>query len=161
MSDRFQKFGTLSLHEKLLFCESFFFHLWIGLLLKIIPFRWIPRLFSNPKPDVSAAPDTDKGREPHRGGLHPSIPTPAPPFSVLIQIKATTVRSSMASPWGNKCLVSSLAGRCMLRRRGILSQISLGAAKSASGKTIAHAWLRSGEFEIVAKNGDFHELYSF
>ena len=70
-------------------------------------------------------------------------------------------RAGKVSPWKNRCLVSSLAARCMLRRRKITSQLSLGVAKDAGGKVIAHAWLRAGDVEIVSAGGSFHELYQF
>ena len=70
-------------------------------------------------------------------------------------------RATVVSPWKNKCLISSLVARWMLRRRGIDSQLSLGVAKGANGKTIAHAWLKSGDYEIVEKGGDFTQLYLF
>ena len=43
---RFKKFGELSWKEQLLFSEAYFLQVTIGLLMKIIPFRWIPKLFS-------------------------------------------------------------------------------------------------------------------
>ena len=49
----------------------------------------------------------------------------------------------------------------MLRRRKIQSLLSLGVAKDASGKLIAHAWLRAGDVEIVPANDSFQELYHF
>ena len=51
--------------------------------------------------------------------------------------------------------------RCMLRRRAINSQIHLGIAKNAAGKTIAHAWLEAEGYEVVRKHGDYHDIYIF
>ncbi len=45
----------------------------------------------------------------------------------------------------NRCLVSSLAARCILKRRKIKSRIFLGLAKEFNGKMIAHAWLKNRE----------------
>jgi hypothetical protein len=133
-----KKFGALSLNEKLFFSEAYFLQLTVGLLLKLIPFRKIPRLFSSPS-------------------------RLTPPVSPLIpeQIKQAIQRSGRVAPWRNKCLVQSLAARRMLNRRKISSQLSFGVAKGANGRTIAHAWLKAGDFEIVEKGADFSALYLF
>lgn len=132
------KFFRLAGKEKALFIEALFVHLWVGLLLKVVPFRWIPRLFSSPKSSVLSRQS-----------------------AVIGLIKDAIWRAEKNSPWKNKCLVSSLAGRCMLRRRKIHSQLSLGMAKNTEGKTIAHAWLRVDEYEIVSQAGDYLELKCF
>ena len=138
---RFKKFGELSWKEQLLFSEAYFLQVTIGLLMRIIPFRWIPKLFS--------------GKVQGKGGPWNIEP------GTLNLIKAAIQRSSPYSPWKNKCLVQSLAARRMLNRRKIKSQISLGVAKGRNGQMIAHAWLKVGDFEIVEKSGDYQELYLF
>ena len=122
----------------MLFLEAIFLHLWVGLLLKIIPFRWIPRLFASPKSKVQS-----------------------PNSEVIELIRCAIQRAGAVSPWQNRCLVSSLAGRCMLRQRKINSEIIMGVAKSDKGLIVAHAWLISYNFEIVEKTGEYQELYSF
>ena len=131
-------FLSLSGGEKVLFLEALSLQLWIGLLLKFIPFRRIPGLFANPSADISS---------------HSSYK--------LEEIKAATSRAAKISPWKNKCLVSSLAARCMLRRRKIRSQLSIGVAKSENGRVIAHAWLSAGAFALIEEGGCYTELYSF
>jgi hypothetical protein len=138
LSGRADKFLKLSGREKMLFLEAVVLHLWIGLLLKVIPFRRIPRFFASPKSKVES-----------------------PDAKVIELIRDAVARANRVSPWRNRCLVSSLAGRCMLRSRRIQSQISLGVAKGSDGKMVAHAWLRSGEIEIVERRGDYTELFSF
>jgi len=138
MGQGFRKFGELPWKEQLLFSEAYFLHLTTGLILKVIPFRWIARVFSSRQSSVGS-----------------------PQSEVVELIKTALGRASRVSPWKNKCLVSSLAGRCMLRRRKIESQISLGMAKDNEGRPIAHAWLRSGEVELVTRNGDYTLLYTF
>ena len=122
----------------MLFLEAVVLHLWIGLLLKVIPFKRIPRFFASLKSKVES-----------------------PDAKVIELIRDAVARANRVSPWRNRCLVSSLAGRCMLRSRRIQSQISLGVAKDTGGRTVAHAWLRSGEIEIVERRGDYTELFSF
>jgi len=138
LSGRADKFLKLSGREKMLFLEAVVLHLWIGLLLKVIPFKRIPRFFASPKSKVES-----------------------PDAKVIELIRDAVARANRVSPWRNRCLVSSLAGRCMLRSRRIQSQISLGVAKGSDGKMVAHAWLRSGEIEIVERRGDYTELFSF
>jgi hypothetical protein len=49
----------------------------------------------------------------------------------------------------------------MLRRRKIESKLSLGVIKAERGKVVAHAWLVSGETELVARSGDYTALFIF
>lgn len=153
MAGRFKKFVQLSWKEQLLFSEAFFLHLAVGLLLKVIPFRWIPRLFSNSqstlnrKSQIRQSADQAANRKSQ--------------VSELEQIRNAIQRSSRYSPWKNKCLVSSLAARRMLNRRKVQSQLSLGVAKGSDGRMIAHAWLKAGVVEIIEKGRDFRELYLF
>jgi hypothetical protein len=135
---RIGKFRKLTLREQMLFLEALLLHLWTGLLLKIIPFRWIQRVFSSRKSKV----ESRKSGE-------------------IELIRNAIQRAGRVSPWRNRCLVSSLVGRCMLRRRKISSQLYLGVAKNPEGNTIAHAWLKVGEYEMVDRRGDYTELFSF
>ena len=132
------KFWALSCLERWFFIEAVLLHLWIGLLLKVLPFRYIPRFFASPKSKVQSPKSED-----------------------IDFIRRAIQRAGKVSPWKNRCLVSSLAGRSMLSRRKIHSQLSLGVTKVASGKVIAHAWLRAGDVEIVTAGGSFQELYHF
>lgn len=138
MLQRLKKFGKLSLNEQLIFSEALFLQLSVGLLLKVIPFKWIPKLYPNPSrlnPDASRL-----------------IPE---------QIKKASQRAAAISPWKNKCLVQSLAARRMLQRRKISSLLSLGVKSRPNKRMIAHAWLKAGDIEIVEKSGDYYELYIF
>ena len=140
-----RKFRELSGCEKRLFLEAFMLHLWVGLMLKVVPFRLLPRLFGNPEVLVPS----------------PQSSVSSPQSADIELVKNAIGRATGISPWKNRCLVSSLAGRYMLRRRKILSQLSLGVGKNVGGKTIAHAWLRAGEIDIVPTGTSFHELYHF
>lgn len=53
------------------------------------------------------------------------------------------LRASRRSPWRTKCLEQALAGKFMLKARGLKSTIFFGVAKSQcdSKSLIAHAWL--------------------
>lgn len=138
MIRRLRKFMALSFREKLLFVEAFLLHLWVGMLLMVVPFRRIPRLFASRQSAVGSQQS-----------------------AIVENIRDAVQRAGQVSPWRNRCLVSSLAARCMLRRRAINSQIHLGIAKNAVGKTIAHAWLEAEGYEVVMKHGDYHDIYIF
>ena len=138
MIRRLRRFMALSFREKLLFVEAFLLHLWVGMLLMVVPFRRIPRLFASRQSAVGSQQS-----------------------AIVENIRDAVQRAGQVSPWRNRCLVSSLAGRCMLRRRQINSQIHLGIAKNAAGKTIAHAWLEAEGYEVVRKHGDYHDIYIF
>ena len=138
MIRKLRRFMALSFREKLLFVEAFLLHLWVGMLLMVVPFRRIPRLFASRQSAVGSQQS-----------------------AIVENIRDAVQRAGQVSPWRNRCLVSSLAGRCMLRRRQINSQIHLGIAKNAAGKTIAHAWLEAEGYEVVRKHGDYHDIYVF
>jgi hypothetical protein len=149
---RFRKFGELSWNEQLMFSEALFLQFIIGMLLKIVPFRLIPRLFTCRIQGTGYKVQGNRNQEP--GTRNKENGTNE-------QIKAAIQRSTPYSPWKNKCLIQSLAARRMLNRRKITSLLSFGVAKSADGKTIAHAWLKVVDFEIVEKSGDYCELCQF
>lgn len=136
--EKVRRFASLPGLEKKLFLEALFLQISVGLVLKVLPFRRVPSLFSNPEQPLV---DHD------------------PAFPILI--RNALVRSDRYSPWKNRCLVQSLSGRCMLRRRKIASVLSLGMAKDSEGKIIAHAWLTAADSEIVEKKGDYIELFLF
>jgi hypothetical protein len=47
-------------------------------------------------------------------------------------------------PWNCTCLVQAMAGKAMLKRRGVPSTLYLGVAKDGETRLQAHAWLRCG-----------------
>ncbi len=147
---KYRKYYLLQRKEKFLFLEALVTHLYTGLLLKVIPFRWIPRVFSSRQFEAPTKKE-DQSRHSVSGRQSDDIEL----------IRTAIQRAGKVSPWKNRCLVSSLAGRCMLRHRKISSQLSLGVAKNNKGKTIAHAWLKADGSEIVAKAGEYFELNCF
>lgn len=151
------KFLKLPWRKKLLHLEAFFFQLSIGLLLKIIPFRYIPKLFATP----SKITIHDSRLTAHGSRLTTHISPLTIKISLLEDVKNAIWSVSRFSPWKNKCLVQSLSARKMLSSRGIMSQLSLGVLKGESTKTVAHAWIKAGDFEVVGKDGDYCELFLF
>jgi hypothetical protein len=146
------KFMELPFREKMISAEALLFQFITGLILKLFPFRMIPRLFALPLPLKSNV-----------SNLNSQISSLTSPISNLrsFEIKQAIQNSSKLSPWGNKCLVQSLAARWMLNRRNITSQLSLGVARGEDQKMIGHAWLKTGDIEVVEKRGDYNELYFF
>ncbi len=61
-------------------------------------------------------------------------------------------------PWTGHCLAQALAGKFMLRRRGIASTLHLGVAKDGKTNLEAHAWLRSGD--VVVAGGEDLERFT-
>jgi hypothetical protein len=135
---KFIKFMGLPYGNKLLYIEALLFQFISGLILKLVPFRNIPRLYA----------------------LSPCLTSHISPLTSQ-EIKQAIIITSRLSPWKNKCFVQALAGRWMLNHRGIDSQLTLGVTLGHEKKMVAHAWLKSGEFEVVEKNGNYLELYHF
>ena len=61
-------------------------------------------------------------------------------------------------PTGQNCFVRAIAGRAMLARRGVSSQIRLGIAKNSPDILSGHAWLECGD-KIVTGEGE-HRSYA-
>ena len=61
-------------------------------------------------------------------------------------------------PTGENCLVRAIAGREMLARRGVSSQIRLGIAKNSPDILKGHAWLECGD-KIITGEGE-HRNYA-
>ncbi len=61
-------------------------------------------------------------------------------------------------PWPGHCLAEALAGKYMLRRRGIASTLSLGVAKDGKTHLEAHAWLHRGD--VVVAGGENLERFT-
>lgn len=130
-----RKFTALPCRMKLLTVEAIFFLFSAKILLLIFPVKRVLGF------------SVGKGRT---GMDYPGISLPA-----IGKVLADADRLSF---WKNRCLVKSLAGRWMLQRRGLDSRISFGVRKNDQGDLTAHAWLRSGDFEVVAKDGDYVEF---
>lgn len=163
---RFMKFWRLDRREKLLFCEALVLHLFAGLLLKMVPFRRIPvlfrsRQFGTPAQAESCTPmfhdEVGSGGEEDQSRFDVSEQQ----AEIVEKIRVAVQRAGWISPWRNRCLVSSLAARCMMNHMKIPSSLSLGLTRQQDGKIIAHAWLKAAGCEIVERRGEYTELYKF
>lgn len=101
---------------------------WLGfarLAILVLPFRWLaPRL----------------------GKLMAQSPTEtAAPTALLDRISWSVGAASRRLPWESTCLTMAMAGKAMLRRRGIASTLYLGVAREPTAGLHSHAWLRCGD----------------
>jgi len=79
----------------------------------------------------------------------------------LEMIRTALRRANRLALWKNVCLVQSFAGKWMLQRRGISSELFIGVNFDEKNKFMAHAWLKSCGMEITYDGGDYHELHVF
>ena len=169
----FHKIKTfIAIPEKGLLAEAWLTQLYVGLMLKFVPFKKIPALFPNPLierhpspapgegPGLGADRVTEGSGSGAEGTLY-AMRNTLYDSQELESLKKAILLSSHYSFWRNKCLVQSLAARRMLKRRGISSQLSLGLRRDEHNKTYAHAWLKVGDIEIVEKKEDYLEMYVF
>jgi hypothetical protein len=126
-----RKFLTLPLVEKLLLVEALLYLGLSRLALLVVPFRHIARRLGRQFPPEAVPPSTDSA----------SPGTRQVAWAVEIMARRT--------PWESACLAQAMAGKFMLRRRGVPSRLSLGMRKDASGKPTAHAWLQAGEATLL------------
>lgn len=71
-------------------------------------------------------------------------------------------RVSPHTPWWSNCLAQAIAGKLMLRRRGVPTTLYLGVDKTG-GRMRAHAWLRAGATTVTGAGaaGSFVRVTSF
>jgi len=121
--------------EKILFIEAVIFLFMAKLLLSILPFRTCVKTISKKKKFIECKPEQ------------------------LKRIKKALARANRLAFWKNVCLVQSFAGKWMLQRRRIKSDLYIGMAKNEKGNFIAHAWLKAGGIDITYDGGDYQELH--
>lgn len=104
------------------------------LALGLLPFRRIVRYLGAP---VSVARD-------------PSAPLPLPQRQRAREVAWALRAAAKRLPLDTACLTQALAGRALLRRRGLPATVHLGVARGLGRElppidtaTVAHAWLES------------------
>ena len=93
---------------------------------------------------------------PHLGTLSyetPAINPALPHIARTVSIAQAIQRAARNLPWECQCLVQAIAGKAMLRRRGLPSTLYLGVAKDEDAKLCAHAWLRCGNVILTGREG--------
>lgn len=88
-----------------------------------------------------------------RRGTTPSAPSPRQ--QVRAERVGWAVRAVSARvPWTSTCLMQSLVGAVLLRRRGLGSTVHLGVARvGASDELEAHSWLICGNQVLTGASG--------
>jgi len=133
-----RKFMTLPLRLRWLTAEACLELTVGGLFLRLLSFERITRIYANPE----SAPSLHNDKLPW-------------------EVKTALRYAGHLLPWKSKCLVRALAARKMLARRKFPSTLSLGVLRPGNHKTAAHAWLTADNLEVVEKNGEWTELFSF
>jgi len=131
---RWHKFVTLSSPKRGCLLEA---ACWLGiarLAILILPFR-----------RVSPYLGRQMARSSEEAGAVPAV--------LLDCISWALVTVSRHLPWDCRCLTQALAGKAMLRRRGVSSTLYLGLAKSNEAQLKAHAWLICGERVLTGQQG--------
>ena len=111
--------------------------LWLGLVrlaILALPFRWIA---------------------PHLGQyMAESALTGIPEQSNRLRRIAWAITAvSRHTLWESACLAQAIAGKMMLRRRGLQSTLYLGVARDEDEGLNTHAWLRSGDLILTGVPG--------
>jgi len=132
--NRLRKFLARSPAERGCLLEAVF---WLGLArlaILLLPFRRIAPVLGRQMAQSPQEAET----------------APAP---LLERISWAVAAASRHLPWECKCLAQALAGKAMLKRRGLPSTLYLGLAKNGADGLQAHAWLRCGERILTGRPG--------
>jgi hypothetical protein len=104
------------------------------LAIKFLPFRWIKRGW---------------------GGSQATLPgkTEAATSAFLERISRAVATASRHLPWDCSCLAQAMAGKAMLKRRGIPSTLYMGLTTDGEARVRGHAWLKCGEQVLTGRQG--------
>jgi hypothetical protein len=131
---RLGKFWGLPPSDRLLLAEA---GLWLGvarLAIRLFPFRWIKRGWGQPQitsPEKSGRPSPE----------------------LLERISWAVATASRHLPWDCLCLAQAMAGKAMLRCRGISSTLYMGLTRGGASHIQGHAWLKCGERILTGQEG--------
>lgn len=79
---------------------------------------------------------------------------PATHLAAARRIAWAIRRTAPHTPWTSNCFPQAIAGKILLRRRGIPSTLYLGATFTEDKTALeAHAWLRCGPLYVTGGNG--------
>jgi len=134
------KLLALSWRERFLLLEAFFYLGVARAALLTIPFkRIVPYL----------------GQQMKKEDIHESD---SPPMDSARQVGWAVDIMSRRTPWESACLVQAIAGKIMLKQRGLPSLLYLGTKKDETGQLTAHAWLKNGNEILLGGSG--HETFT-
>lgn len=134
----YARFSELNAHRRALLVEASLLLALARIALLVFPFRVIAARLG-----VYLPPDTAQARQ-------ALIGTPAN-AALASDIGWAVTRSARYLPYKPVCLPQAIAGKFMLRRRGVPSVLHFGAAKGdVSAKFFeAHAWLDAAGVEVT------------
>lgn len=114
-----------------------------NLLLRLLPFRLAGRLLGE------------------RGASAAAERAAAEHAAVAEKVRRALARAAARAPWRTTCLIQALAGRLMLKRRGVPCAVYFG-VKREDGFA-AHAWLVAGRTPVcgVAQSHGFTPIAVF
>ena len=136
----YQKIIALSWTERFLLVEACLYLGMARAALLTLPFKRIA-------PFLGEQVEKDDVRE-----------TDSPPSNIARRIGWAVDVMSRRTPWESACLAQAIAGKFMLKRRGLTSLLYLGTRKDEAGQFTAHAWLQNGN-EILLGGGG-HETFT-
>lgn len=131
---RLRKFLDLSNTQRCYLVEAGFWLVVARLAILILPFRWIAPVLGR-----------QMALSVKESGLAP--------IELLDHISWAVTTASRHLPWDRMCLVQAMAGKAMLKVRGLPSTLYLGLAKNGETQLQAHAWLRYGERILTGWQG--------
>jgi hypothetical protein len=147
---------ALSPAQRWLFVEA---TVWLGLLRAAtltLPYRRVAALL---RLTQSAASDGSPGLAVSPAGPGPGSGGHEAGLTGVTGVTGWALAAAAArTPWHSTCLVQSLAGYLILRRRGVPSVVYLGVAKDPAGEFMAHSWLRCGDVIVTGRGG--HQRYA-
>lgn len=134
-------------HQRYIAAEAFFWLIGSMLLVRFVPFRLWARWLGE------------------TGITTPEIDQPKTQFT-LRRVTWAVEGASAYLPWKSTCLMNALAGKRLLRRRGIASTVYLGARRDHDApqtRLAAHAWLRVGSRVILGADqaAEYHPVAWF
>jgi hypothetical protein len=131
--DKLEKFRALPAARRRVLLEALLALAAARSLTLLMPFRHYSRWLGQPgagTPAASLPPDTAQ---------------------IAGQITWALAAAGANVPWDAPCLARAVAGKWMLRRRGIPSTLYLGAARDQNDLTF-HAWLRAGDCIVTGES---------
>ena len=118
--------------------EAFFFLGLARLIIIGLPFRWWSRILGQSGLEMASEVMVDQ--------------------AILARVQWALKVGSRYAWWVCNCLTRALAGKALLRRRGLRSTLYLGVTRTNTANGLeAHAWLRCGS--LVVTGGDEAESF--
>jgi hypothetical protein len=135
---RIRSFLSTSPLERRLFAAAILLTAYFRIALFVLPFRRV--IGWQGVPGLESPDAADPGSRPYREALHRAL--------------LLTARNA---PGLATCYTLCLAGKWLLRRRGLPSTLYIGFRKCEQGRYEGHAWLRS--YEAWISGGGSRSLY--